>query len=156
VLAGEMRANHLRVKGLSLQDNAINGDLGFPIATARKSKIGYVLKAMAAIRNCDHFITDAAQIGQLGWLPFISPRPILSFLCGIEVWENARSRYLRALRRARMLLAISEYTRNRADLLHGGFARAHVCWLGTESDLPAPHPDPPPQGGKEPEGGRPE
>lgn len=41
-----------------------------------------------------------------------------------------------------MLVCNSAYTRNRADRIHGGFARARVCWLATEGDEPSP-PRPP-------------
>jgi phosphatidylinositol alpha-1,6-mannosyltransferase len=32
------------------------------------------------------------------------------------------------------LLANTQYTRDRAERVHGGFARARVCWLATNSD----------------------
>jgi phosphatidylinositol alpha-1,6-mannosyltransferase len=136
VLAEEKRCERLQVTGLAFQNGSLNAELGFPIATAGKSRIGCAVKAMRAIRDCDHFISDGCQIAQLGWLPFVSRRPVLAYLHGIEVWEGARRRHLQALRRATMLLANSAYTRDRAERLHGGFARARVCWLGTETDEP--------------------
>jgi phosphatidylinositol alpha-1,6-mannosyltransferase len=36
------------------------------------------------------------------------------------------------------LVVNSEFTRRKADALHGGFARARVCWLATEEDTPPP------------------
>jgi phosphatidylinositol alpha-1,6-mannosyltransferase len=37
-----------------------------------------------------------------------------------------------------LLLANSSFTRDKAERLHGGFARARVCWLATEADTPPP------------------
>jgi phosphatidylinositol alpha-1,6-mannosyltransferase len=69
-------------------------------------------------------------------------RPLLAWVHGIEVWEGARADRLDAARRVDYLVVNSAYTRERADRAHGGFARARVCWLGTESD-DAPEPQRP-------------
>jgi phosphatidylinositol alpha-1,6-mannosyltransferase len=70
-------------------------------------------------------------------------RPSLLFVHGLEVWDDLRADWKRAASRADLLVANSAYTRERAERMHGGFARARVCWLATETDdPPARPPDP--------------
>jgi phosphatidylinositol alpha-1,6-mannosyltransferase len=88
-----------------------------------------------------HFIYDACHLAQVHLLPGLGRKPFLTFLCGIEIWENAQPGYVRSARRARMLLPISRYTLERAERVHGPFPQAHICWLATEADeLPPPAP----------------
>ena len=55
------------------------------------------------------------------------------FIHGGEIWERCKPSWLSACRGADMVVANSDYTRRRADHLHGGFAAARICWLGTET-----------------------
>ncbi len=81
---------------------------------------------------------DSCQLAQVHRLPLLRRKPMLTFLHGIEIWEEAPARYIRSARRATFLVANSDFTRDKADRLHGGFARARVCWLATETDDPPP------------------
>ncbi|MEO6243804.1 MAG: glycosyltransferase family 4 protein [Opitutaceae bacterium] len=100
------------------------------------SRRRFALGLWRAMLRPGWFIYDAAYYAKIhGTLRLGRRRPCLIFLHGIEVWEHSRRGSLAACRRADLLVANSHYTRDRAEKLHGGFARARVCWLGTESSV---------------------
>jgi phosphatidyl-myo-inositol dimannoside synthase len=96
------------------------------------------LNALAALR-ARAFLYDFAGVARAH-----PPRPLaapyLTWMHGIEVWENARRDHLERLRAADVLLVNSHYTLERASKLHRGLEHAHVCWLATETDDPAAAP----------------
>ena len=87
---GEELAGQARARGLTLGDaEPING-LGLPVAAARESRLRYVAGALRAGLGCRHFLYDCCQMAQVHQLPLLRRKPMLTFLCGIEVWEQAR------------------------------------------------------------------
>jgi phosphatidyl-myo-inositol dimannoside synthase len=88
--------------------------------------------------SCTHLITDACNLGQLHWLPNLRRRPLLTFLHGVEIWEEAKPRWVRSARGATVPVFVSEYSRRRAERAHGPFPTARVCPLATEQDDPPP------------------
>lgn len=100
------------------------------------SRIRFTLGMWRALLRPGHFIYNAAYLARVHRrLPGTRRRPFMVFLHGIEIWEHARSGNIAACRRANLLVANSRYTRDRAEKCHGGFNRAHVCWLGTEPSV---------------------
>jgi len=85
-----------------------------------------------------HFIYDFVGMARAHCRLPLLRRPFLTWMHGIEVWEGTRADRIAWARRADTLLANSAYTRDRADRVFGGFARARVCWLATETDEPPP------------------
>ena len=83
-----------------------------------------------------HFIYDSCNMAQVHPRSLVSQRPSLTYIHGIEVWENARPNWIRACHRSDRLISNSLYTKNRAEKIHRGFSRARVCWLGTKTDKP--------------------
>ncbi len=81
-----------------------------------------------------HFLYDSLSMARAHCRFPLLRRPSLVWIHGIEVWEKTVASHLRCARRADILVANSAYTRQRADRLHGGFQRAEICWLGTETD----------------------
>lgn len=63
---------------------------------------------------------------------------------GVEVWDRSilRGDYVAAIRGADLVLANSRTTLERMSDTIGALNTAHVCWLGTEQDEPAPRPAP--------------
>src|SRR4029079_171316 len=70
-------------------------------------------------------------------LPLLN-HPFLTFIHGVEIWDETRRDRADAARRATLLLSNSHYTLRRAQEIHGAFDQARVCWLATESDEPPP------------------
>ncbi|MFL5240830.1 MAG: glycosyltransferase family 4 protein [Gemmataceae bacterium] len=138
VLAEEFAPNELPVRAHTLADGVVSGELGLPVTQSYGSRVRFSLQAMWAIRECQHYLYDGCQLAQVQLIPGLRHKPMLTFIHGIEVWENAKKGYLRSARHATVLLSNSDFTRRKADELHGGFSHARVCWLATEHDAPPP------------------
>lgn len=139
VLAEKQETGELVAHAIALTDRAPPADLGVRRCAVGGSRARFVLKIQQAALRPSSFIYDflgmaRAHAGVPTWLR----RRFLTFIHGIEIWEAARRDRLDWARRADCLIANSQYTRERAARLHGGFESARVCWLGTESDHPAP------------------
>jgi len=139
VLADEAAAGRIEVTALTLRGDE-GGDLGLAITSSHGSRARFVSAIHREAVHASCFVYDFTGIARAH--PRIPPlnRPYLTWIHGIEVWEGAEEKRLARARAARVLLANSEYTLARARALHGGLAHAQVCWLATESDLPAPVP----------------
>ncbi len=139
VLDESLRGQPRPVRGLTLGDcGEVAPDLNLPVTATCGSRLRFIAGALWAGLSCRHFLFDGCHLAQVYQLPPLRGKPMLTFLHGIEVWEEAPARYIRSARRATFLVANSEFTRDKADRLHGGLARARVCWLATESDEPPP------------------
>ena len=134
-------------QALTLNDRMLPGDLPFGGRTARGSRLRFVADVHRAALGHTHVIYDFLGMARAHpKTPFLR-RPFAVWLHGIEVWEQLRPERYAAAERATTLFCNTHYTRDRAEHLHGGFARAEVCWLATESNQPGPvrkgAPDPP-------------
>lgn len=136
VLSEEARAGRLDVEGLSLSDAEPPPGLELPVTACGGSRLKFVSHTWRAGFRCSHLVFDF--LGMCRARSAFPHRPALTWIHGIEVWEEARANRLRAARGAEFLLCNSQYTRDRADRLHGEFARARLCWLATEEDEPPP------------------
>jgi len=142
VIAEEAAAGRIDAEALTLRGDE-GGDLGLKITTASGSRPRFVAAVHRAALAGSHFVYDFTGIARAHpRLPSLA-RPYLTWIHGIEVWEEAEEKRLARARAARILLANSAYTVARARALHGGLEHAQVCWLATESDQPAPPPSTP-------------
>lgn len=131
VLSDEARDGNLEGRALTLAGGA---DGPIPCRSAHGNQAAFAIASQGLSAVTDAFLFDCAGIARARpRIPGLR-RPFLSWLHGIEVWEGARADHLGALRAARVLLANSHHTLERARDLHAGFEHARVCWLGTEED----------------------
>lgn len=131
----ELRAEgKLRAVAVTLSDSHSPGDLHLPVYPCCRSKVRFLLAALRRGAACSHLLFDAAPLAQMHGLPFLRRRPSLTYIHGIEVWERAPAKYIASAQSMSMQLANSDFTRRKADRLHGGFADARLCWLATEED----------------------
>ena len=138
VLGGEANAGRMRVRAVSLYDEGATADGSVSVVAAGGSRWRYSAAVHAAALRSTHSLSDSlAMVRAHNRLPLLR-RPLLAWVHGIEVWEGARADRLAAASRTDLLVVNSAHTRERAERLHGGFARARVCWLGTESDTAPP------------------
>ena len=86
------------VTGLALGDREMPCDVGFPVRLAYNSKVLFSLMAVKAAVSRSRFIFDGCHLGQVHALPCLRGKPMLTFLHGIEVWEDAPARYVRSAR----------------------------------------------------------
>lgn len=134
-------------RALTLNDRALPPDLRLTARTARGSRLRFVASVHRATLDHTHAIYDFLGMARAHPSLPVLRRPFAVWLHGIEVWEQLRPDRLGAAKRATTLFCNTHYTRARAERLHGGFARAKVCWLATETGLAGPvrnvSPDPP-------------
>ena len=141
VIGEEVQAGRITASALSLNDNQSGVEWMLPMTVARGVRARYVWEVQKAALIHSHFIYDFVGMARAHCRIPILRRPFLTWMHGIEVWEGTRADRIAWARRADVLVSNSAYTRDRADRAFGGFARARVCWLGTETDDPLPpHP----------------
>jgi phosphatidylinositol alpha-1,6-mannosyltransferase len=138
VLGEEQQAGRLAVEGLVLDNHRDAPHVGFGVRAACGSRLRFVLRTHAAAVTHSHFIYDFLGMARAHCRLPLLRRAFMVWLAGIEIWENAPPVRIRTARRATLPVAISEYTRERAEQAHGRLDRVRVCWLGTEADEPAP------------------
>jgi phosphatidyl-myo-inositol dimannoside synthase len=132
-----VRAGNLMVEAVSLSDEAAASEFGFPVYAASGSRLRFLAAVLRRLLHADYALYDFAGTARAHLAVFRARVPNLTMIHGVEVWEKAMPHHLRACRRARHLLANSAFTRAKAERIHGSFARARVCWLATEEDVPA-------------------
>jgi phosphatidylinositol alpha-1,6-mannosyltransferase len=120
---------------LSLHDRTPAADIRAPVRCAGGSRVRLAFHALLA--RGTHLITDTCNLGQLRRLPGLR-RPYLTVLHGIEIWEGARRGWVTSAKAATVPMFNSDYTRRRAESVHGRFDRAEVCWLATDADAAPP------------------
>jgi phosphatidylinositol alpha-1,6-mannosyltransferase len=109
-----------------------------PFYSAGGSKVGFLGRIHGEALLGTHFLYDSCNMAQAHPRIPLLKKPNLTMINGIEVWEQTKPRWLKAARESSEMVAISAHTRRKAEALHGGFARAKVCLLGTDSDDPPP------------------
>ena len=129
-------SRHATIRVLSLHDRRVVPDLGVTPQYYSGSKLG--ASCAAVFSGCTHFIAGSCNLAQLQWFPGLRNKPVLAMLYGIEIWEQAKPRWVRSAKAVSTAVFISEYARQRAEAAHGPFPHARVCWLGTEADDPSP------------------
>jgi phosphatidylinositol alpha-1,6-mannosyltransferase len=134
VLADLAGRGELQARAIALSDSIAAADLGLPVTSFQGSRARFVLACQSAAVSCTHFVYDFAGMARAHPRWMRPRRRSLVWVHGIEIWERARPDRIRTLARADALVTNTEYTRARADRIHGGFARATACWLGTETD----------------------
>ncbi len=85
-----------------------------------------------------HVLFDSPNRARLSRI-FPAITQTLTFIHGIEVWEQARPDWIKAVRRSQKVISNSHYTAERAAHLHAPFPPVETCWLATLEDTPAPN-----------------
>lgn len=112
---------------------------GIRARTARGNKLAFTALCHREALRADAMLFDFAGVARgRPRLPGFR-RPYAVFMCGIEAWEALRPSAEAAYREADLVLAISQYTLDRYERLHGTLPNARICWLATErGDAPPP------------------
>jgi phosphatidyl-myo-inositol dimannoside synthase len=131
------------VSALAAADIQPVTDLAMPVRYYGGNRLKFVLAAQREALQCRHFIYDFAGTGRAHMPVRDLSRPYAVWICGIEVWEQLRPSHRRVIEGATKIFAISDYTKARAQSLHGCFDRSEVCWIATFEDKPALRTTPP-------------
>ena len=135
VLSEEAAQGHLNLFCETYKDPLPVKDLSINVRTAASSRLKFIFN-LARRREASHFFYDSCNMSQAHpAIPGLN-RPFLVFIHGVEVWEDAKTRRIKSARNASTILANSVFTARRAEACHGGFLRAKVCWLATNTDEP--------------------
>jgi len=126
--------NSRNCKAIALSDQSTPDDLAIPVAALGGSRAKFAARTSLAGIRYSHFIYDFVGMARAHAALELLQKPFMTYIHGIEIWEEARADRIHWAQRANMLLANSQYTKERANRLHGGLDRARVCWLGTEFD----------------------
>ena len=138
VLDEEVHAGAIEARSIVLRDEAGASEFALGVTSARGSRARFVVATHRAARTATHFAYDFSGLARAHCRIPGMRRPYLTWIHGIEAWEQGREDRIERARHADLLLANSHYTRERASACHRGLAHARVCWLGTETDAPAP------------------
>jgi phosphatidyl-myo-inositol dimannoside synthase len=126
------------VSALAAAEKTPVADLPVPVRNFGGNRLEFVLACQREAMRTPHFIYDFAGTARAHFpVPALS-RPYAVWVCGIEVWEQFRTPLRRVIEGADTIYAISDYTKARANALHGCFGRSEVCWLATYEDEAAP------------------
>lgn len=137
-LADRAKAEGYRCIGVTLSGSREQSLDWSWVKTCQGRRIEYVARVQAAGLRADWVFYDSLSMARAHFVGPARTRPALAWMHGIDAWENARPVHLRVARSVDVLITNSEFTRRRASALHDGLERACVCWLGTETDEPAP------------------
>jgi phosphatidylinositol alpha-1,6-mannosyltransferase len=138
VMEEEAAAGGLRGRAVVLNDRHNPEACRLPVAVVRGSRWRFVCQVQRAAVRHTHFIYDFLGMARAHCRVPGLRRPALSYIHGIEVWEGTPDNRIRTARKIDHLIANTHYTRERAERIHGGFARARVCWLATSTDEAPP------------------
>jgi len=67
-----------------------------------------------------------------GLVPLAAGRNFILLIHGVEIWNSDRADYLRSARKARLLIANSAYTAQKARNRYPDLPEIHVCWPGKD------------------------
>lgn len=128
-------SHRYRIEALACQDVADYSIGTIEVRTFANRRLPFFMANLAALRRATHAIYDFAGTARAHFEgPF--RRPYAVWLHGWELWHVSSGKYLRAMSRAAVVIANSNYTMMRADALTRSGAQIVVCPLGTMSDEP--------------------
>lgn len=113
---------------------------GRPVNGSSQSKLRFLTKTYLAALRGRHAFYDSVGVARAHpALPGFA-QPFGLWMNGIEVWKGLRQPASSTLRRADLRLAVSQYTLDQHEALHGPCGPVSVCWLGTaEDEAPPPN-----------------
>lgn len=125
---------------LACQDATDHSVEDVPVRAYAGNRARFVLANLLQSRQVTRVIYDHPGTARAHFdLPGLR-RPYAVWAYGWELWNEPRADYVRALRRAALVLAISDYAVQRAGRTLDGMT-VRVCPLGTFEDTAPPAPD---------------
>ncbi len=96
--------------------------------------------ALSLIRaKSDVQLLDHVGLARLpGLIPLRSGQNFVLLIHGVEIWNSDRADYLRSARKARLLIANSEYTARKVRTRFPDLPDIRVCWPGKDQAEPKP------------------
>ena len=123
---------------LSLLDE-VDSDLPVSYrASSRGRKLDFLVRCHAAALTRTHFLFDTVNVARAHPKSPFPRRPYGLWMAGVEIWEGLNPARRATLDGADLVIAISKFTLDHFEEMHGTRPPASVCWLGTEDDDASP------------------
>ncbi len=107
---------------------------GIRSRACRGNKLSFALSAHQLLLRNQLAIYNSLGMARVHPTFLGSLRPYATWIHGLEVWDDMRPDYLKALKRADLVFVNSRYTLERFQRRHGELSSARVCPLATEQD----------------------
>jgi len=107
---------------------------GFAASRGRSDKRLFAALTHLYGLRASHALYDSVGIAKAH--PRLLRLPYGLWMMGIESWEDMRPDHLACMRRADLVIGISDHTLARHQNAHGALRNARRCWLATEQDEP--------------------
>lgn len=135
-MTGSALARRYQVEALACQDVVGHPIEAIPVRAFSDRRLAFAMANLAAVQRATHAIYDFAGTARAHVdLPFRT-RPYAVWVHGLEVWQGAPAKYLRAISGADLVIANSAYTVARADGHIPKGVELVACPLGTPDDRP--------------------
>lgn len=125
---------HYPVEALSCMDKARFSIERVPVRSFSGSRWRFVAQLGLDAGRATHVLYDFAGTARAQSVLKLRDRPSAIWAHGWEVWGEPRADYLRALKRADLVLVNSHYTLGRAAGALGRLGNVRVCQLATAHD----------------------
>ena len=98
-----------------------------------KSKFSFTINNFLNSKDSKYILYDHLGLARSN-IFLIKKKPYIVFLYGIDIWDkNNQSRYI-AQKNSSLSIAISNFTKKKANLTYGKLKNIKVCWLSTIYD----------------------
>lgn len=95
-----------------------------------KSKLKFFFFNIINTLNCKYILYDHLGLSKIHRF-LIRSKPFITFIYGIEIWDNKRSDRLEMQKKSNLTISISKFTRKKAEKTHGPLKNIEICWLST-------------------------
>jgi phosphatidyl-myo-inositol dimannoside synthase len=99
----------------------------------RKSKLSFIINDFINSKKSDYILYDHLGLARSNLL-HIKKKPYITFLYGIDIWDESNKKRLKAQKNSALSIAISNFTKHKALSTHGTLKNVKVCWLSTIYD----------------------
>ncbi len=98
-----------------------------------KSKLSFSINNFINSNKSDYIVYDHLGLARSNMFQ-IKKRPYIVFLYGIDIWDKTNKKRFNAQKKSSLSIAISNFTKKKADNSHGKLKNVKVCWLSTIYD----------------------
>ncbi|MDC3030215.1 glycosyltransferase [Candidatus Pelagibacter sp.] len=95
-----------------------------------RSKLSFSINNFINSNKSDYIVYDHLGLARSN-LFLIKKKPYIVFLYGIDIWDKTNKKRLEAQKKSSLSIAISNFTRKKANDSHGKLENVKVCWLST-------------------------
>ena len=99
----------------------------------KKSKFFFVVNNFIHSIKSDYILYDHLGLARTNKF-LIKKKPYIVFLYGIDAWEKENPKRIDAQKKSKLSISISQFTKVKAESIHGKLKNVKICWLSTLYD----------------------